>query len=135
MRPFEIVEDCGFQCLMKTGQPAYYIPHEPQSHEMSSRCSQTLRNALQRCLLTTIALLTFICFFSHIMDFQFQHLLCLCNIPDYSRLHRTLSVIYRYFGDVIIQSLYIFPLESLSVFSHWTLLLLSLTHTDTFITA
>jgi hypothetical protein len=26
MRPFEIVEDRGFQCLMKTGRPEYYIP-------------------------------------------------------------------------------------------------------------
>jgi hypothetical protein len=26
MRPFEIVEDRGFQCLMKTGWPEYYIP-------------------------------------------------------------------------------------------------------------
>jgi hypothetical protein len=28
MRPFEIVEDRGFQCLMKTGQPEYYIPSQ-----------------------------------------------------------------------------------------------------------
>lgn len=26
LRPFSIVEDRGFQCLMKTGRPAYYIP-------------------------------------------------------------------------------------------------------------
>lgn len=26
MRPFEIVNDRGFQCLMKTGRPDYYIP-------------------------------------------------------------------------------------------------------------
>jgi hypothetical protein len=26
MQPFKIVEDHGFQCLMKTGQPGYYIP-------------------------------------------------------------------------------------------------------------
>jgi len=26
MRPFKIVEDRGFQCLMKTGRPDYYIP-------------------------------------------------------------------------------------------------------------
>ena len=25
-RPFHIVEDRGFQCLMKTGRPAYYLP-------------------------------------------------------------------------------------------------------------
>jgi len=25
-RPFEVVADCGFQCLMKTGRPDYYIP-------------------------------------------------------------------------------------------------------------
>jgi hypothetical protein len=26
MHPFKIVEDRGFQCLMKTGRPDYYIP-------------------------------------------------------------------------------------------------------------
>ncbi|KAF8870858.1 hypothetical protein BD779DRAFT_1399002, partial [Infundibulicybe gibba] len=26
MRPFEVVADCGFQSLMKTGRPEYYIP-------------------------------------------------------------------------------------------------------------
>ena len=26
MRPFKIVEDCGFRKLMKTGRPGYYIP-------------------------------------------------------------------------------------------------------------
>jgi hypothetical protein len=26
LRPFEIVEDKGFQSLMKTGRPEYYIP-------------------------------------------------------------------------------------------------------------
>lgn len=26
MRPFDIVEDRGFLCLMKTGRPEYYIP-------------------------------------------------------------------------------------------------------------
>ena len=26
MRPFSIVGDCGFQSLMKTGRPVYYIP-------------------------------------------------------------------------------------------------------------
>jgi hypothetical protein len=26
MRPFEIVKDRGFQSLMKTGRPGYYIP-------------------------------------------------------------------------------------------------------------
>src|SRR5882724_3989881 len=25
-RPFEVVTDHGFQCLMKTGRPDYYIP-------------------------------------------------------------------------------------------------------------
>ena len=25
-RPFEIVNDSGFQCLMKMGRPDYYIP-------------------------------------------------------------------------------------------------------------
>ena len=25
-RPFKIMEDCGFQSLMKTGRPEYYIP-------------------------------------------------------------------------------------------------------------
>jgi hypothetical protein len=25
-RPFDIVKDRGFQCLMKTGRPGYYIP-------------------------------------------------------------------------------------------------------------
>ena len=25
-RPFEIVNDTGFQCLMKTGRPEYYLP-------------------------------------------------------------------------------------------------------------
>lgn len=28
LRPFEIVDDRGFQCLMKTGRPEYYIPHK-----------------------------------------------------------------------------------------------------------
>jgi hypothetical protein len=28
MRPFRIVEDCGFQCLMKTGRPGYYLPSQ-----------------------------------------------------------------------------------------------------------
>ena len=26
MRPFKIIKDHEFQCLMKTGQPGYYIP-------------------------------------------------------------------------------------------------------------
>jgi hypothetical protein len=26
LRPFSIVEDRGFQCLMKTGRPDYYLP-------------------------------------------------------------------------------------------------------------
>lgn len=26
MRPFKIVDDHGFQCLMKTGRPDHYIP-------------------------------------------------------------------------------------------------------------
>jgi hypothetical protein len=26
MRPFSIVNDRGFLCLMKTGRPSYYIP-------------------------------------------------------------------------------------------------------------
>jgi hypothetical protein len=26
MRPFNIVKDCGFNCLMKMGRPAQYIP-------------------------------------------------------------------------------------------------------------
>jgi hypothetical protein len=26
IRPFKVVEDCGFQLLMKTGWPEYYIP-------------------------------------------------------------------------------------------------------------
>lgn len=26
LRPFKIVEDCGFKSLMKTGRPEYYIP-------------------------------------------------------------------------------------------------------------
>jgi hypothetical protein len=25
-RPFSIVNDCGFHCLMKTGRPGYYLP-------------------------------------------------------------------------------------------------------------
>ncbi|KAI6018856.1 hypothetical protein EDC04DRAFT_2576194 [Pisolithus marmoratus] len=27
LRPYEIVRDHGFQCLMKTGHPEYYLPH------------------------------------------------------------------------------------------------------------
>ena len=27
LRPFDIVSDRGFQCLMKTGRPEYYLPH------------------------------------------------------------------------------------------------------------
>jgi len=27
LRPYEIVKDHGFQHLMKTGRPAYYLPH------------------------------------------------------------------------------------------------------------
>ena len=26
LRPFDNVKDCGFQSLMKTGRPEYYIP-------------------------------------------------------------------------------------------------------------
>lgn len=29
MRPFSIVEDCGFRSLMKTGRPEYYLPSRP----------------------------------------------------------------------------------------------------------
>ncbi|PBK81825.1 hypothetical protein ARMGADRAFT_947656, partial [Armillaria gallica] len=25
--PFNIIKDCGFNCLMKTGWPSYYLPH------------------------------------------------------------------------------------------------------------
>ena len=27
LRPYEIVKDCSFQSLIKTGQLAYYLPH------------------------------------------------------------------------------------------------------------
>lgn len=27
LRPFELIGDRGFKCLMKTGQPEYYLPH------------------------------------------------------------------------------------------------------------
>jgi len=34
-RPFQIVNDCGFQSLMKTGRPGYQIPStETVSHNM-----------------------------------------------------------------------------------------------------
>ncbi|KAG2084071.1 uncharacterized protein F5147DRAFT_748844 [Suillus discolor] len=35
-RPFDIVKDRGFQSLMKTGRPEYYLPSHQPFHRMSS---------------------------------------------------------------------------------------------------
>ena len=51
MRPFSIINDCGFQSLMKTGQPDYYIPsHRTVSHDMKKvfvKCCKRMATMLQ----------------------------------------------------------------------------------------
>ncbi|KAG2112269.1 uncharacterized protein F5147DRAFT_744555 [Suillus discolor] len=39
LRPFKIVNDCGFNALMKTGCPEYYLPSLQLSHTTSNKCS------------------------------------------------------------------------------------------------
>ena len=45
MRPFDIVEDRGFQCLMKTGRPEFYIPSRTT---VSRDAKQVFVNARKR---------------------------------------------------------------------------------------
>jgi hypothetical protein len=51
MRPFKIVKDRGFQTLMKTGRPDYYIPSpETVSRDVKKvfvRCRQRIAKMLQ----------------------------------------------------------------------------------------
>jgi hypothetical protein len=51
MRPFKIVKDRGFQSLMKTGRPDYYIPSpETVSRDVKKvfvRCRQRIAKILQ----------------------------------------------------------------------------------------
>lgn len=51
MRPFKIVKDRGFQCLMKTGRPEHYIPSpETVSRDVKKvfvRCRQRIAAMLQ----------------------------------------------------------------------------------------
>ena len=51
MRPFKIVKDRGFQCLMKTGRPGYYIPSpETVSRDTKKvfvRCRKRIAKMLQ----------------------------------------------------------------------------------------
>lgn len=51
MRPFSIVKDRGFQSLMKTGRPEYYIPSpETVSRDVKKvfvRCRERIAKMLQ----------------------------------------------------------------------------------------
>ena len=53
MRPFKIVEDHGFQCLMKTGHPDYYIPlAQTVSHDIKkvfTQCQERIAKMSQVC--------------------------------------------------------------------------------------
>ena len=49
-RPFAIVADRGFNCLMKTGRPGYYIPHQTTvSHNVKTVFARA-RNRLAKML-------------------------------------------------------------------------------------
>jgi hypothetical protein len=56
-RPFEVVADCGFQCLMKTGRPDYYIPSPTTVSQDVKRVFVNVRKwmakILQVCALAT----------------------------------------------------------------------------------
>jgi hypothetical protein len=60
MRPFGIVKDRGFQNLMKTGQPGYYIPSpNTVSHDVKKvfiMCRQRIAKMLQVSELSTLNL-------------------------------------------------------------------------------
>lgn len=53
MRPFKIVEDPGFLCLMKTGRPDYYIPSartvSRDVKEVFIRCRERIAKVLHVC--------------------------------------------------------------------------------------
>jgi hypothetical protein len=62
MRPFKIVKDRGFQSLMKTGRPDYYIP-SPQTvsrdvKQVFVRCRQRIAKMLQVCQNFDLLLIT-----------------------------------------------------------------------------
>jgi hypothetical protein len=51
MRPFKIVNDRGFRCLMKTGRPGYYIPSPEtvsrDTKKVFARCRKRIAKMLQ----------------------------------------------------------------------------------------
>lgn len=51
MRPFKIVSDRGYQCLMKTGRPDYYIPSPEtvsrDTKQVFVKCRQRIGTMLQ----------------------------------------------------------------------------------------
>jgi hypothetical protein len=51
MRPFKIVKDRGFVCLMKTGRPGYYIPSPEtvsrDTKKVFARCRKRIAKMLQ----------------------------------------------------------------------------------------
>ena len=53
MRPFKIVDDRGFQCLMKTGQPDHYIPSAKtvsrDVKKVFTQCRQRIAKTLNVC--------------------------------------------------------------------------------------
>ena len=53
MRPFKIVDDRGFQCLMKTGRPDYYIPSartvSRDVKKIFTQCRQRIAKSLNVC--------------------------------------------------------------------------------------
>lgn len=53
MRPFKVVDDRGFQCLMKTGRPDYYIPSartvSRDVKEIFIKCRQRIAKTLHVC--------------------------------------------------------------------------------------
>jgi hypothetical protein len=51
MRPFKVVNDRGFQCLMKTGRPGYYMPSAEtvsrDTKKVFARCRKRIAKILQ----------------------------------------------------------------------------------------
>jgi len=50
LRPYEIVSDRGFQCLMKTGRPGYYLTHPSTISRDLKVVFKNVRNQVARML-------------------------------------------------------------------------------------
>jgi hypothetical protein len=66
--PFEIVNDHGFQSLMKTGQPEYYIPHPTTV----SRDTQLVFANVRKCIAKMLRVSLLVICMQWLFDFTYQ---------------------------------------------------------------